>query len=75
MTYLSSSNTSISDNRIPYYKVRVTTDRDSFERAGAQYRLVPGVQVLCSIRTGQRSVLAYLADPFLRSLGTALRER
>ena len=62
-------------DRIPYYKVRITTEQDSFERAGAVYRLVPGVQVLCSIRTGQRSVLAYLADPFLRSLGTALRER
>lgn len=63
------------EDRIPYYKVRIATERDFFERAGARYRLVPGVQVLCSIRTGQRSVLAYLTDPFRRSMMTALRER
>lgn len=62
-------------DRIPYYKVRIATERDYFERAGARYRLVPGVQVLCSIRTGRRSVLAYLTDPFRRSAATALRER
>jgi len=62
-------------DRIPYYKVRIATERDYFERAGARYRLVPGVQVLCSIQTGTRSVLAYLADPFIRSMSTALRER
>ncbi len=44
-------------------------------RNGVKYRLVPGVQVICSIRTGQCSVLAYLTDPFLGSFQTALRER
>ncbi len=62
-------------DRVPYYRVRIATEKDYFERKGARYRLVPGVQVLCSIRTGQRSVLAYLSDPFLRSLSTAMRER
>ncbi|MFQ5763890.1 MAG: HlyD family type I secretion periplasmic adaptor subunit, partial [Rhodospirillales bacterium] len=60
---------------VPFYKVRITTKRDFFERHGVRYRLVPGVQVMCSIRTGQRSVLAYLTDPFLGSMQTALRER
>jgi adhesin transport system membrane fusion protein len=62
-------------DRVPYYRVRIATERDFFERHGVKYRLVPGVQVLCSIRTGERSVLAYLADPFVRSAGLALRER
>ncbi len=44
-------------------------------RNGVKYRLVPGVQVICSILTGQRSVLAYLTDPFLGSFQTALRDR
>ena len=59
----------------PFYKVRIATEKDFFERHGVIYSLVPGVQVTCSIRTGQRSVLAYLTDPFLGSFQTALRER
>jgi len=72
---LVSPDTIQSADRVPYYRVRIATERDYFERHGARYRLVPGVQVLCSIQTGRRSVLAYLTDPFLRSLSTALRER
>lgn len=60
---------------IPYYKVRVETDQTYFESAQLRYQLVPGVQVACAIRTGQRSVMAYLLDPFLSSARTALRER
>ncbi|MAP40793.1 MAG: hypothetical protein CMP01_00840 [Woeseiaceae bacterium] len=58
-----------------YYKVRIATESDFFERQSMRYRLVPGVQVVASIRTGQRSVLAYLIDPFLNSARTAMRER
>jgi len=58
-----------------FYKVRIATERDFFEQNEMRYQLVPGVQVMTSIRTGQRSVLAYLADPFLRSARTAMRER
>ncbi len=60
---------------MPFYKVRITTQRSYFERGGVKYRLVPGVRVMASIRTGQRSVLAYLTDPFMGSFQTALRER
>ena len=60
---------------IPYYKVRIAIPRDYFEAKGERYRLVPGVQVMCSILTGQRSVLQYLTDPFLGSFQQAFRER
>ncbi len=60
---------------IPYYKVRIRTERDYFERNEVRYQLVPGVQVLCSIRTGTRTVLQYLLDPFLSGAQRALRER
>jgi len=59
----------------PYYRVRIATEQDYFERQSMRYNLVPGVQVTASIRTGQRSVIAYLTDPFLNSARTALRER
>jgi adhesin transport system membrane fusion protein len=60
---------------IPYYKIRISTTKDYFQREAVKYQLVPGVQVTASIRTGQRSVLAYLTDPFLGSFRNALRER
>ncbi len=64
-----------SANGPPFYKIRIAIEKDFFERRGVKYQLLPGVQVISSIRTGQRSVLAYLTDPFLGSFQTALRER
>ena len=52
---------------VPFYKIRIATDKTYFQRGAVKYQLVPGVRVVASIRTGQRSVLAYLADPFLGS--------
>jgi adhesin transport system membrane fusion protein len=60
---------------MPFYKIRISTKKTYFQRGNVKYQLVPGVQVIASIRTGQRSVLAYLTDPFLGSFQTALRER
>jgi adhesin transport system membrane fusion protein len=58
-----------------FYKVRIETERDFFEQRALRYQLVPGVQVVCNILTGQRTVLEYLLDPFLAASRTALRER
>jgi len=58
-----------------YYKVRIKTDRDYFESKGQRYQLVPGVQVMCSIVTGSRSVMEYITSPFIGSFSTALQER
>jgi len=59
----------------PYYKVRLETEKTFFEQKGNLYKLVPGVQVLASIRTGQRTILDYLISPFMQTSTTALRER
>ena len=58
-----------------FYKVRIKTTRDHFKSGGETYRLVPGVQVMCSIVTGSRSVMDYMASPFIGSFSTALQER
>lgn len=58
-----------------FYKVRISTTEDYFEKNNQRYNLVPGVQVLASIRTGQRSVMSYIIDPFINSANQALRER
>ena len=58
-----------------YYKVRIKTDRDYFDKHGQRYQLVPGVQVMCSIVTGTRSVMEYITTPFYGAFSTALQER
>jgi membrane fusion protein, adhesin transport system len=70
-----SPDTLVTDDNVPYYKVRVETERDYFERRSARYSLFPGVQVICSIQTGQRSVLEYILDPFLGAFRAAMQER
>ncbi|HBI15858.1 MAG TPA: HlyD family type I secretion periplasmic adaptor subunit [Desulfobulbaceae bacterium] len=58
-----------------YYTVRIDTDQDRFAKNNHEYRLYPGVLVQVFIHIGQRSVLAYLLDPFLVTLDNSLQER
>jgi len=59
----------------PYYKVKVLTDKSYFEKGAARYNLLPGMQVIANIQTGQRKVFEYFLEPFLASLGDAMQER
>lgn len=59
----------------PFYKVRIETDTTFFESYGYRYNLFPGMQVSVSIRTGTRTVMEYLLDPYLSRLSSAMRER
>lgn len=58
-----------------FYSVLIETEGDSFEGSGGRYALYPGLRVMASIHTGRRTVLQYLLDPFLDSLGGAMQER
>ncbi len=70
-----SPDTLITSQGIPFYKVRIETKQDFFERGDLRYRLFPGMQVTASIQTGQRTIFEYLLDPFLYSIETAMQER
>lgn len=70
-----SADTFVSDDGRPYYKVRIATEGDAFRRGQLAYRLYPGMQVIASIKTGYRTVLEYLLDPFLGGVEEAMRER
>ncbi len=59
----------------PYYKVMVQTDKSYFEKGKAHYNLLPGMQVVANIQTGQRKVFEYFLEPFLASMGDAMQER
>ncbi len=65
----------VSEDGIPFYKVRIRTEGNAFTQGGLRYQLYPGVQVIASITTGHRTVLRYLLDPFLDTFGKAMRER
>ena len=58
-----------------YYKVKLETAQSYFEYNGIRYQLFPGMQVMVSILTGQRTVLEYLLTPFLYAVDAALQER
>ncbi len=70
-----SPDTLVTEQGIPYYKVRIETENDRFQRGALQYRLFPGMQVIASIRTGDRTVIEYLTDPFLNTISGAMGER
>jgi len=70
-----SPDTLITDDGAPFYKVRIVTASDRFQHGDLQYRLFPGMRVFASIHTGKRTVMEYLADPFLNSMSGAMGER
>ena len=70
-----SPDTITGDDGEPYYKVRIQTERNHFRRAENRYDLFPGMQVIASIHTGERTIMEYLLDPFLNAGDTAMRER
>lgn len=58
-----------------FYRVRVETESDHFQRDDRQYRLFPGMQVICAIHTGTRTVLEYLSYPYFNSFLEGMQER
>ncbi|MBF0261942.1 MAG: HlyD family type I secretion periplasmic adaptor subunit [Magnetococcales bacterium] len=58
-----------------FYRIRIVTDRNRFEAKEQSYALYPGVQVVCMILIGSRTVLDYLLTPWLRSLQATFQER
>ena len=70
-----SPDTLVTNEGMPFYKVRIETEQDHFQRGKLKYQLFPGMQVMTNIQTGQRTVLEYIFDPFLRSFNDAMLER
>ena len=62
-------------DKIPFYLITIELESEFFKSKGKMYPLLPGIQVSCSIRTGDRSVLEYLIGPFMTIPNTALHER
>ncbi|CAK0769180.1 Membrane fusion protein (MFP) family protein [uncultured Gammaproteobacteria bacterium] len=58
-----------------FYKIRIETSQNRFEAGGRSYNLYPGMQVVCGILLGRRTVAEYLLSPWFRSLRFAFQER
>ena len=59
----------------PFYKVRIKTENEYFEKGNRRYQLYPGMQVLANIQTGSRTVIEYMISPLIYSMGDAMQER
>jgi membrane fusion protein, adhesin transport system len=68
----------VQDPRDPqrtYYKVQISTEKNSIEHNGKVYTLIPGETVQADIVTSKRTVMQYLMKPIAKSLSDSLRER
>jgi adhesin transport system membrane fusion protein len=70
-----SPDTLMTPDGMPFYRVRIVTDKGYFERGSQRYNLFPGMQMAVSIITGDRTVLEYVLGPTWSSLSDANRER
>jgi membrane fusion protein, adhesin transport system len=70
-----SPDTLITPEGMPFYKVRVEMEKAYFENGKLRYELFPGMQVMTSIQTGERTVMQYILDPIMYRLGDAFQER
>ncbi len=69
-----SATTFADQNGRQFYKVRVRLQRDYFGNDRAKGRIIPGMDVEVDVKTGARSVLAYLLKPVTRTWDSALKE-
>jgi len=70
-----SPDASVDEKGRAFYRVRVVTTSSRFEMKGHTYQLYPGMEVLCSILVGTRTVAEYLLSPWFRSMRFAFQER
>jgi adhesin transport system membrane fusion protein len=61
-------------NDSTYYRVLISADRNNLQFKGKPVTVIPGMQAMVDIRTGDRSVLSFLLRPMMKSR-EALRER
>lgn len=58
---------------LSYYRARVTVT-GKLEKAGKNFRLIPGMEAQCEIKCGRRRVIEYVLYPFLKALDETAKE-
>ena len=70
-----SPDTLMTPDGMPFYRVRIVTEKGYFEKGALRYNLFPGMQMAVSIITGYRTVLEYVMGPLQNSISDANKER
>lgn len=63
------------DKGNPFYRARIRLEKNYVGNDPTRNLVIPGMTVMADIRTGDKTVLAYLLKPLVRASGEALRER
>ncbi|HEY1936174.1 MAG TPA: HlyD family type I secretion periplasmic adaptor subunit [Acetobacteraceae bacterium] len=58
----------------PYYRSRISIDRNTFHDTPAGFHLLPGMPITADIKVGKRTVISYLLDRILPVASEAMRE-
>ncbi len=72
---LISSNSSMDEKGVPYFKGYVELSRSSLGKAQGVMPVMPGMTVQCDIVTDHQTVLAYLLRPVFLAFSQGMRER
>lgn len=58
-----------------YYTIRISLSQGAFSNGTDTYKIVPGIDVIAQIVTGDRAVGEYIFAPIISGFGNALQER
>ncbi|MES2974066.1 MAG: HlyD family type I secretion periplasmic adaptor subunit [Pseudomonadota bacterium] len=61
-------------NRPPYFLARIQVTPESLKKLG-QHKIQPGMAVEVIVKTGERSLMAYLLKPLVRRVSASMTER
>ena len=65
----------LDERRNPYFLARIALNENHLGNDPERLRIVPGMTVTADIKTGRKTVLAYLMKPISRGFSNAFRER
>ncbi|OOV86720.1 HlyD family type I secretion periplasmic adaptor subunit [Oceanospirillum linum] len=65
----------LDESEQPYFKGWVTLDKNYLGSENTRFPLMPGMVVSADILTGDKTLLAYLADPITKGLSNSFDER
>lgn len=70
-----SADSLLEPNGMPYFLVRIKTEKNYLGTSEMPLRLMPGMMVSVDILTGKKTVMDYLLKPIFKARSTAMTER
>ncbi|MEM8799894.1 MAG: HlyD family type I secretion periplasmic adaptor subunit [Pseudomonadota bacterium] len=74
VTYVSADRLTDAETGKSYFLARIKVDPDTLTQRDKTFALRPGLNAEVFIMTGKKTALAYLLDPFIRSIDHSFRE-